>query len=257
MRQGDGLPAVLVGGDLRNDLGRDVAGGGEAVRLLDQRPGDDGAVLQHVLQVHQIAVVHVLGIVIGVMEMDDALAVRLGDILGQKHAHGQVLRHLARHVVALGGVDDRILVGVLLLGLLIGTLDEAEDLVVRRIGLAHQGAGIAVGDVALGHLESAVGHDLLFHHVLHLFHARRAAQQFAGGGDLLGHLPDIVLAEALAACGGLAGLGNGGADLAGVKLRLGPVSLDDLHSLISPGSLVSCAAVTFPAQDFVFSACIP
>ena len=72
MRQGDGLAAVLVGGHLRDDLGGDVAGGGEGVGLLDQGAGDDGAVLQHVLQIHQIAVVHMLGIIVRVMEMDDA-----------------------------------------------------------------------------------------------------------------------------------------------------------------------------------------
>ena len=51
------------------------------VRLLDERAGDDGAVLQHVLEVHEVAVVHVLGIVVRVVEVDDALLVRLDDVL--------------------------------------------------------------------------------------------------------------------------------------------------------------------------------
>ena len=47
---------------------------------LDERAGDDRAVLQHVLQVDQVAVVHMLREVIGVVEVDDALVVRLDDV---------------------------------------------------------------------------------------------------------------------------------------------------------------------------------
>ena len=42
------------------------------MRLFNIGAGNDGAVLQHVLQIHQIAVVHMLGIIVRVMEMDDA-----------------------------------------------------------------------------------------------------------------------------------------------------------------------------------------
>ena len=84
MSQGDGLTAVLVGGHLGDDLGGDVAGGGETVGPFNEGAGDDGAVLQHVLQVHQITVVHVLSIIVGVMEVDDALLVSLHDVRGQQ-----------------------------------------------------------------------------------------------------------------------------------------------------------------------------
>ena len=80
MGQRDGLAAVLVVSHLGHDLGGDVAGGGEAVGPLDQGAGDDGAVLQHILQVHQVAVVHMLGVIIRVMEVDDALIVGLHDV---------------------------------------------------------------------------------------------------------------------------------------------------------------------------------
>ena len=49
MRQRDGLAAVLVRGDLRDDLRRDVARGRERMWALDEGSRDDGAVLQHVL----------------------------------------------------------------------------------------------------------------------------------------------------------------------------------------------------------------
>ena len=73
---------------------------------------------------------------------------------------GEVLGNLAGHVVALDGVDDGVLVGVLLLGLLVVALDQGQDLVVGGVGLAHERAGIAVGDVVLGDLKRAVRHDL-------------------------------------------------------------------------------------------------
>ncbi len=37
--------------------------------LLDRGAGDDGAVLQHVLKIHQITVVHMPGIIVRVMGM--------------------------------------------------------------------------------------------------------------------------------------------------------------------------------------------
>ena len=43
------------------------------MRLFNIGAGNDGAVLQHVLQIHQIAVVHVLGKVVGIVEVDQTL----------------------------------------------------------------------------------------------------------------------------------------------------------------------------------------
>ena len=112
MGQRDGLPAILVRGHLGDDLGGDVAGGGEAVGPLDHGAGDHSAVLQHILQVHQVAVVHMLGIIIRIMEVDDALLMGLHDVPVAAAARHPV--HLAGHVVPLGGVHHRVLIGVLL-----------------------------------------------------------------------------------------------------------------------------------------------
>ena len=80
--EADALAAVLVTCNLRDDLRGDVAGGGEAVRLFNERAGDDRAVLQHVFEVYEVAVVHVLGVVVGIVEVDDALLMRLDDLRG-------------------------------------------------------------------------------------------------------------------------------------------------------------------------------
>ena len=72
MGQRKGLSAVLVAGHLRNDLRGDVAGSEKAVRLLDHGLADDGAVLQHILQVDQVTVVLLLCEIVRIMEMDDS-----------------------------------------------------------------------------------------------------------------------------------------------------------------------------------------
>ena len=231
--QRDRLAAVLVAGHLGHDLGGDVAGGGEAVGLFDERTGDDSAVLQHVLQIHQVAVVHVLGVIVGVVEVDDALVVGVHNVLGQQDAVGDVAADLTGHIVALGGIHHRVLVGVLLLGLLVIALDEAEDLVISGVGLAHQGAGVAVGDVVLGHLERAVGHDVVLHHILDLLHRGGAvhllALQLHGLGDSL----DLYRRHAVRLRHGLVGLGDGDNDLGNIETDFSAVSLDDPHGASS------------------------
>ena len=106
------------------------------MRTLDHGTRDDGAILQHVFQIHQVAVMHMLREVVGIVEVDDALVMRAHHLGRQQQAHRDVLGHLARHIDALHGVHRGVLVGVLLLSLLVVALDEREDLVVGRIGMA-------------------------------------------------------------------------------------------------------------------------
>ena len=197
--------------------------------LFDHGAGDDGAVLQHVLQVHQVAVVHVLGEIVGVVEVDDALLVGLHDLPGQQQAVGDVPGHLAGHIVPLGGVHHGILVGVLLLGLLVVALDEGEDLVVGSVGLAHQGPGIAVGDVVLGHLKGTVGHDVVLHHVLNFLHGGGAVHLLALQLHGLGDAPDLHGSHAVRLGHRVVGLGDGHLDFLDIEGDLSPVALDDLH----------------------------
>ena len=220
MRQRDALAAILVGGHLGDDLGGDIAGGGKAVGPLDQRAGDNGAVLQHILHVHQITVVHMLGEIVGVVEMDNSLIVRLHDVPGQQDAVGDVAADLAGHIVPLGGVDHRVLVGILLLGLLVVALDKTEDLVVRGVGLAHQRAGIAVGNVVLGDLESTMSHDLLLHQILYFLHAGGATQLLTAEHHALCDALDLDggHADALIHC--VIGLADGDDDLGNIKCGL-------------------------------------
>ena len=103
----------------------DGAGRGKAVGTLDEGAGNDRTVQEHVLQVDQVAVMHMLCKIIAVMEMDDTFVVCVNDILGQQHTLSEILGNLSGHVVTLGGVHHGVLVGVLLFGLLVVALDQA------------------------------------------------------------------------------------------------------------------------------------
>ena len=189
-----------------------------------------------------------LRVIVGVVEVDDALLVRLDDVLRQQDAVGDVAADLARHVVTLRAVDDRVLVGIFLLGLLVVALDQAQDAVVGRVGAAHQTAGVAVGDVGLGDLERAVRHDLLFDHVLDLFHGGAAAGLLTGELHALGDTLDLARRHARALLDGGVGLRDGHDDLRDIKGRLCTVSLDNLHFLFLPlviENTISCAENRF------------
>ena len=185
--------------------------------------------LKHILQIDEVAVVHMLGVVIHVVEVDDALLVGLDDLLRQEDALGDVLGHLARHIVPLDGVDDRVLVGVLLLHLLVIALNEGEDAAVGGVLHPVQGPLEAVADIPLCRLIGAGLHDTGLHQLLDLLHRRRAAQRRALGLDSGGDVLDPGGRQFPGAGGGLVGLGDGGKNFGAVELLLRAAPLDNFH----------------------------
>ena len=225
------LSAVLVGCDLGDDLGGDVARRRETLGLFDHRSRNDRPVLQHILKVHEIAVVHMLGIVVHVVEMDDALVVRLYDVSGQKKTRSDVLGDLAGHVVALDGVDRRILVGVLLLHVLVVAFDERHDLLVGRVRLTQEILLVAVGDVLFRHLMRTHLHDLRLDDVLNLFDRHRPVARLADTGHFLGDKPDAPFRKRTFVVHRLRSFANRIFDLGDVKFLLFTAALDDFHLL--------------------------
>ena len=61
----------------------------------------------------------------------------------------QILAYLSRHIISLSGVDDRILVGIFLLSLLIVKLNKGQNFVVCGVGLANERSGISICDICL------------------------------------------------------------------------------------------------------------
>ena len=162
------------------------------MRSLKHRPGDDRAVLEHILEIDEVAVVHMLREIVGVMEVYDAFLMRLDNVRREKETVGQVARDLARHVVALGRVDDRVLVRVLLLCLLVVALDEREYLLVGGVRAADKVVRVAVGDIVLRDLEGSVRHYLVFDHVLYFLDAGGAAEALTGQHHALGDAVDLL-----------------------------------------------------------------
>ena len=242
MGQADALAAVLVGCHLRNDLGGNVAGGGKAVGLFNIGAGDHGAVLQHILQVDQIAVVHVLRKVVGIVEVNQALIVCLDDLRVQQQAGGQVFGDLTSHIVTLDAVHGGVLVGVLLLDFLVLALDQAENALVGGVGLALQALHITVGDIMAGYIVGLNVHQLVLHHVLDLLHAHGTVQRLALLRDIVGDGQDLLLGQAALAADRIAGLGDRSDDLGDIKWNFRTVALDDLHSV--PPSFYLCAVQT-------------
>lgn len=159
------LTTVLVGGHAGNDLSGDGAGHLEALGGLNELTVHHGAVVQHVADVDEAAVENRLDKVVGVVEVDGALVVSLGDILRQQDAAGQVPAHLAGNVVTLGGGDHGVLIGVLLGQLLILIAQQGEDGLIGRVLLAHQSPGITIDNVSFGQIELVLIHQALLHQV--------------------------------------------------------------------------------------------
>ena len=228
MRKADALSAILVAGNLRDDLGRDVAGCGKAVRALDQCLADHGAVLQHILQVYKIAVVHMLCKIVGVMEVDDSLLIRLNNIFRKKKSSREILADFASHIVTLYTVDGRVLVGVLLHNLFVVALDQGQDPVVRRICFPHQRAVIAVAHIIFCDRKSTDGHQLVLDHILNLLYRHSTSQLIALILYIIRNIRKLFRCQIGIFCG-VARLLDRIYDLERVKTFLRSVSFDDLH----------------------------
>ena len=203
--------------------------------LLDKGAGDHGAVLQHIIQIHQIAVVHMLGIVVGIVEVNDAGLMSRYNFRGQQNPAGDVLTDLTGHVVTLNRVDGGVLVGVLLLDFLVVALDQAEDPIVRGVGLPGQGTDVAVGNVFLGNLKGAMGHDGLLHQILNLLHGGAAAHFLAGNLHALGNTLDLQRGHPHGFISGFIGLGDSHDNFFNVKNNFRAVSFDNFHRVVLLG----------------------
>ena len=222
----EGLPAVLVRSDLRDDLCRDIARGEEGVRLFDHGLADDGAILQHVFQIDEVAVVLALGEIVGVVEMDDALLVRFHDFFREQQAAGEVLRYLAGHVVTLRGIDDRVLIRIFLLHFFVIEVDEGEDPVIGGIAFSGNLAFVAVADVLLRHFVAAHFHDARLDHVLNVFHIAGMRIRRDLLGDVVSDGLDLEAAHLMDAFDFLIGFADGIHDLGNIKSNFLPISLD-------------------------------
>ena len=149
------------------------------MRLLYHSLTDHCAVLKHILQIHKVAVMHMLRIVVSIMEVNDPFLIGIDNLLREQKTCRDITAYLSCHVVTLHAVDYRVLVGVLLLDLLIIAFNEAEDPVICCICLSHQRPLVTVSYIAFSYLECTVCHDLVLDHILNLFNRDRPSEFLA------------------------------------------------------------------------------
>ena len=166
--------------------------------------------------------------------MNNTRFVGLHDLPGQQNTVGDVLGHLACHIVTLHRIDGGILVSVLLLDLFVVALDQAQNTVIRCIGLTEQAADIPVSNIDLGNLECAMGHDGLFYQILDLLHRGATTHFLTADLDAFGNAADLQRSHADLLVGGLVGLCNSVYDLFNVKNGFRTVTLDNFHSVSPP-----------------------
>ena len=136
--EGNRLSSVLVGSNLGNDLGGNVAGCRKRVRAFNQCSCNNRAILEHIFQIDKIAVMHVLCIVVAVMEMDDSFLMRFHDVLWKKNPVSQIAADFTGNVITLGGIYNWVLIRILLFCFFIVAFNEREDAVVRCVALADE-----------------------------------------------------------------------------------------------------------------------
>ena len=167
--------------------------------------------------------------VIRIMKMDDSLLMCLHNIRREKESSGNILTHLACHVISLHTVDCRILIGILLLYLLVVTLQKAENLLICRIGFSYQRSFIPIGNIVSRHIVCAVFHQLVFHHILNLFYAGRTLHMLTIIRYDLGNLIDFLLCQLFRILDAGFCLSDRRNNLFKIKRRLCAASLDNLH----------------------------
>ena len=158
----------------------------------------------------------------------------LDHLARQKHAHGEILGDLARHVVALDGVDGGVLVGVLLLDFLVIALDKSEDLVVGRVALTLEVLKIAIDDVLARDLELVERHDLILDHILDFLDRDRVTGSLAGILNIKGCVLNLARGQAFVFGNFLVCCFDCVGDLRKIENGLRAVSFDDLHISLMP-----------------------
>ena len=136
---------------------------------VDFCPADDSTVLKHIFKVDQIAVVHMLCKIVGIMEMDNSFFMSLCYIFIEKKSAGNVLTHFSSHVVTLHADNSRILVGIFLFDFLVVFFKQTHDFVVCGIGLSHEFMFVTVRDIQFCNIIRVAFQYTVFNKILNFF----------------------------------------------------------------------------------------
>ena len=92
--------------------------------FLDQCLTDHRSILKHIFQIDQITVMFSLCKIIGIMEMDNSLFMCSYDLLRKKYTAGKILTYFSSHVITLGRIDHRVLIGIFLVDLFVDIIKQ-------------------------------------------------------------------------------------------------------------------------------------
>ena len=119
MCQGNTLPAILGARNLCNCLCCNITCSRKALWRLNHSLTDNRSVLQHILQIHKTAIMHMLCKIISIMKMNNPFFMRFHNIRSQKKTLRNILADLSCHVISLNTVYCRIFIGIFLFYFLI------------------------------------------------------------------------------------------------------------------------------------------
>ena len=142
------------------------------MRFFNHCIGNNRTVLEHILKIYEVAVMHMLCEIIGIMEVNNAVLVSLDNILRKKNSLCNILRHFACHIITLNGIYRRIFIGVFLLNFLVIALYKRENLIIGCICLTNERTGITVLNITLCYLKCALRHNLILDNILNFLYRK-------------------------------------------------------------------------------------
>ena len=150
--------------------------------------------------------------------------------LRQQKSSGDILTHLTRHIVTLYTVHNRILIGILLFHFFIVTFQKTQYLFICRIGFTNKCTSEAIGNVIPGHFVGSVFHQLVFHHVLDLFHIGRTIHTLALIHDYFCNFINLIRSQFFIIRNGIICFGNCCSNLLHIKYFFRSASFNNLQN---------------------------
>ena len=117
------LTAVLAGSNRGNNLCHNGAGNLEAFRAFNHFAVHNRAVIQHIADINQAAVENRLNKIVGIMKMQHAFFMRLGNLCRQHNTLCQIFGNLTGNQVALSSSHSCIFITVFFHNVLIAVAD--------------------------------------------------------------------------------------------------------------------------------------
>ena len=190
----------------RDHLTCNRTGCNEAFRGINPYTAYACPVLEHILKVYEVAVMHVLGEIIRVMEMDDTFSLGFEYVFRKQVFIGIMPAPLPGHVIPLYGQDGGVLIGVLLLYFLVqyrhgtvGIFRYFHDPLDLGVQFRHLPFFLVEMAVVMVEKEYAVRPftNLFFNDVLDFFYAKRPCFLVDLGSNDLRDLGNLVLCQPL------------------------------------------------------------